>query len=108
MRPYIVAALFGAGTPECQLTSNALIAASREHAASTFVAQAIQESNITQPLSGIIVIELDRQFLEDALRELSVTKAGGVSVLGQVVELRPKPAADVVAPEWRGGDGEPA
>ena len=108
MRPYIVAAVFGAGTPECELCSNAVIAASREVATANFIATALQESSIKQPLSGIVVVELEREFLERALHALGVGQTPSVSVRGQVVELRPQPGADIVPPERAGGDGEPA
>ena len=87
MRPYIVAAVFGVGS-EAKLFTNALLAPSPPAASAAFVARAVQEMNLTEPLSGVAVIEIGKQFLEDALRAVRNETEGG-----QIVTLVPPPGA---------------
>ena len=88
MRPYIVAATFGVG-PSARLFANALLAPSEPAATAVFVATAIREMKLEEPLSGVSVVELGKQFLEDALRTLRSETADG----GQIVSLVPPPVA---------------
>lgn len=88
MRPYIVAAVFGIG-PDAKLFTNALLAPSPPAAAAAFVSRAVQEMNLTEPLSGVAVVEIGKQFLEDALRTLRNETTDG----GQIVSLVPPPVA---------------
>ena len=88
MRPYIVAAVFGVGS-EAKLFTNALLAPSPPAAAAAFVARAVQEMNLAEPLSGVAVVEIGKQFLEDALRAVRNETAEG----GQIVTLVPPPGA---------------
>lgn len=87
VRPYIVAAVFGVGS-EAKLFTNALLAPSPPAAAAAFVARAVQEMNLAEPLSGVAVVEIGKQFLEDALRAVRNETEGG-----QIVTLVPPPGA---------------
>ena len=87
MRPYIVAAVFGVGS-EAKLFTNALLAPSPPAVSAAFVAAIVQEMKLTELLSGVAVVEIGKQFLEDALRAVRNETEGG-----QIVTLVPPPGA---------------
>ncbi len=67
MKPFIVAVVFGSG-PESELFVNAVIAPNREAAAAIWSLEVREQTGIAKPLAGVAVMELERSFLETALR----------------------------------------
>lgn len=67
MRPYIIAAVFNNGDNDGQLTTNALVANDPEMAAALHT-QICASSGVKGTIMSIAVVELQREFLVEALR----------------------------------------
>lgn len=92
MTPFIVAVVFGS-SPESELHINAVIAPTSEAAAALLALEVRQHTGTEKSLTAVAVMELDRPFLETALRatqgELPETGTA------QVVSLVPPRGGDV-------------